>query len=75
MGQGSLQATWLLDLAGAHVLRAGVDGELLGFTEIFWGSVSYREAHVREAQACEDYKHRYTTPLLGGANFGFFLAP
>jgi hypothetical protein len=59
--QSNLQATWLLDLAGAHVFRAGVDGEFLAFTENYWGSVI-----IREAQADPYYKHRYTSNLLGG---------
>ncbi|AKJ04787.1 outer membrane receptor protein involved in Fe transport [Archangium gephyra] len=35
--QGTAQATWLLQLAGTHVLRAGVDGEFLTL-ERDWGS-------------------------------------
>ncbi|HYO71895.1 MAG TPA: TonB-dependent receptor, partial [Archangium sp.] len=70
--QGTAQATWLLQLAGSHVLKAGVDGEFLAFEQdrSAWGGgvilVEGDSARPFAQDGAVSSKDRYTSNILGG---------
>jgi len=66
--QGNVQATWLLNLAGSHLLEAGVDVDRPTSTRILsiQGAVVIREPPSPAPPPIISQTYRYTTQLLGG---------